>query len=95
MSSKKKLEKHTINYSGKKFDIDLYGAEDYSLKNGLWDLSKTCADNVINTLDYCLFFDTDEQSDLVHETVRDAVYSLVKFRILRPLDQELRNQNQM
>lgn len=95
MSNKKKLENHKIEYGGKKFNIDLYGAEDYETQGGLWDLAKACADNVVGTLDGCMFFDTDEQSDLVHQTVRDAVYSLIKFRMLRPLDQQLKHQKEM
>jgi hypothetical protein len=89
MRKKPDLSKCKIEYGGQKFNIDLYGREDYEAQNGLWALSEKCAGYVIDSLDGCMFFDTDEQSDLVRKTVRDTVYSLVKFRMLRPLNQQL------
>jgi hypothetical protein len=89
MRKKPDLSKYKIEYGGQQFNLDIYGREDYEAKDGLWALSEKCAGYVIDELDAAMFFDTDEQSGLVRETVRNSVYSLIKFRILRPLDQQL------
>lgn len=93
MKKKTDLSKYKIEYGGEKYSIDPYGDEDHDSKNGLWALACKCAEFVVNDLDGKLFFDTDEQSDMVHESVRDAVYGLIKFRMLRQLNQQLNNQN--
>lgn len=95
MATKKKLENQIIEYGGRMFKLDIYGDEDYDTRGGLWDLANTCADNIVKTLNSYMSFDTDKQCDLVHETVRDTFYRLIKFRILRPIEQQLKNQNQM
>lgn len=92
MKKKTDLSNYKIEYGGEKYVIDLYGAEDYETKNGLWALAGKCAEFVVDELDYKLLFDTDEQSDMVHESVRCAVYGLIKFRMLRPLNGQLNGQ---
>jgi len=86
------LSKCTIDYGGKKYQIDLYGREDYDAPDGLWALSAQCAEFVLIDLDDKIAFDTEEQGAIVHEAVRDAVYSLIKFRLLRPLNQQIAGQ---
>jgi len=93
MKKKPDLSKCKIEYAGKKYEIDLYGHEDYDNKKGLWALSGKCAEFVVSGLNGKMFFDTDEQEEMVYEEVRDTVYSLIKFRMLRSLNQQLSGQS--
>jgi|GEM_PF-4947146 len=91
MKKKLDLSKHNIAYGGKEYELDLYGREDYKKENGLWALSEACAEFVFKDLDGQMFFTTDEQVEQVRAAVQGAVYSLIKFRLLRPLNQQLDN----
>ena len=89
------LSKCTIEYGGEKFNLDdLYGTEDYSKLGGIWGMVNKCAGFVVAGLEDKLQFDADEQSDMVFNEVRNTVYSLIKFRMLRPLNNQLNSSSQ-
>ena len=96
MKRKTDLEKYKIEYARQKYNIDLYGMEDPGAKDGLWDLAGKCAEIIVDILDYdCKLFATDNESQLARATAQEEIYRLIKFYMLRPLDQQLNNQKQM
>jgi hypothetical protein len=93
MKKKPDLSKCTIEYGGEKYAVDLYGCEDMNAKGGLYDLAGKCAGFIVKGLDddgYMLC--TDEDMEQARNTARDAVYSLIKFYILRPLNRQIADQ---
>ena len=95
MKRKVDLSKLKIDYGGKKYEIDLYGHEDYENKKGLWVLAGRCADGIIAGLDDDGYFPCDtEEMSIARETVQSHVYRFVKFYILRPLNRQLANPSQ-
>ena len=96
MKKKIDLENYKIDYAGKKYNIDLYGPEDSETEGGLWDLAGKCAEVIINELDGDGYFPcAEEDTEQARATAQEEIYRLVKFYMLRPLDRQLNNQNEM
>jgi hypothetical protein len=94
MKKKPDLSKCKIEYCGQRYDIDLYGAEDSKARGGLFDLAGKCADVICNQLDDAGYFPcAAEDLEQAHETVQDEIYRLIKFYMLRPLNQQIANQS--
>lgn len=94
MKKKPDLSKYKIEYSRQQYNIDLYGAEDSEARDGLFDLAGKCAEIICNQLDDagCISCDTEDLPQ-VHETVQTEIYRLIKFYMLRPLNQQIANQS--
>jgi hypothetical protein len=88
---KRKLPNLKIEYGGEKFIIDLTGKETSEADSELYSLGEKCAELVISDLNGKMFFDKDEQEEIVRHAVQNTVYCMIKFRLMRPLNQHLLN----
>jgi len=93
MKKKPDLSQCKIEYGGRKYGIDLYGAEDANAAGGLYDLAGKCAEIICGQLDGDVYFSDD--LDAARMIIKDEVYRLIKFNMLRSLNRQIQSGSAM